>query len=145
MEATERHLKTPWPVAALPLAGALFGVYGTIYAAAGQDPRAALFFFGGSVGMLAIARLAASPRLDVKPDALVYPRGWITMKPILIPWSEIESADFELVSGFAWPMLMVRVRGREKPLGIPFPLVNLNRRREALELIQKYLREAQGQ
>ena len=137
------HVKTPWGIAILPLIGVPFAILGVW----GGLRQGELVFTGiAVVGIFVLplaARRAIYPRLAITPQWLEFPRDFLTMKPQQVRWAEILSAEFTLQSGFFWPVLVLSVRGRSKPLEIPFPMVDKERRGQAMALIQHYVTQAE--
>ena len=131
------RMRTSWLWPALPLVGALFGLIGIMDGWIHRQLDIAAFGAFLTVVMLYGARSMSARRLDISPNGLYWEQEWILRKRHL-NWSEIVSVEFQVVSGFMQPQLVVR-QTSGKVVAIPLPYVGRERTQEAVALIQRYL------
>ena len=144
-----KPLNGGWAVAAPwgggPILCLAIAAFAAVFAAVAISRRmwdgVALAGLGLAVSLLGL-RVMRTNRLRISPEGIEYPRDPLSGRTEIISWRNVESVEFALVSGFAAPTLIFTMRGGEKPVRMPFPLVSAEERNEALGLIEQYLSES---
>lgn len=132
-------VKAPLATATLAMAVALFGLWFAYVSYTWGDKASVAMGIGFAAFAIGVARVAQSPRLIASPEGLAFPRDLFTRRNRFLPWDAITEATFVLQTAFAWPVLVLQVRGKENALHIRFPLVGLEKRAQMMALIQRHV------